>query len=537
MTNKKIYFDNSGQDYILDGVKKLAYAVGSTLGPGGRNVILENNGYPLTTKDGVTVANNIYFSDRLENIGAQMIKQAAQKTCLDAGDGTTTATILSCAILEEGKKYLLNGINPIDVSRNITKAVSVILDYIEKNILIKDIKDDMLKHIAMVSSNWDDTLANIVYEAVKAVGKDGAINVIPSNDDKTWLKLEKGIKFNRGYISSYFVNNKEKSIVEMDNPYIMLYRGELKDISNIMPILQSVHKENSNLVIVADKFSDNVISNIIQNIPRGLKVSCMKAPWFKDMRVDTMNDLSIYLGTSYINGNSLTSDEMTLSTLSLSDLGRCEKFISSSDRSVFVGGKGDEENIKLKLKELNDNIKNNDAISDLTRENMKLRVKQLMGVMATINVGGATEIECSEKRDRIDDAIRAVQSAMEGGVVPGGSYALIKASNCTKLQKMMKKNDVSGMAAKIIEKAIKAPFKLMMKNAGEEEMTDIIMNKITKSNKKNYGYNIKSKKLENLVAAGVLDPYKVTKSALINSSSIANSILTSLAVITEDVIQ
>lgn len=533
MSAKDIRFGENTIKTLIDGVNILADAVGSTLGPGGRNVIFKNYGWPYITKDGVTVARQIELPNEFNNIGAQMVKQVANRTCEDAGDGTTTATILAQAILNEGFKYLVSGNNPIDIQRGITKVVDIIIDYIKNNI-VQSIDGDIekIRNVATVSANWDSEIGNIVGDAVAAVGVNGAIHIENARSVKTRLDLVEGINFDRGLdgTAPHFINNQIKRNVEMEDPYILLYKGHLKSFRNLIPLLEQVMKASAELVIIADGYEPDVLSSLVANKQSGkLKVVAIKAPHYSDLRMDTMEDLAFVYGTEYIDeqfGNK------TLAQLSLADLGRCKKVIIDAKRSSFMGNNVSREEIESRinaLKELKENKKND----QLFIANADIRIAQLNGHIGTIHIGAATEVEYNEKYDRIDDALKATRAAIEEGIVPGGSYSYIKALGDKRFRKILEAKDNSGdyIAAQIIERALKAPFNRLCLNAGYIDNAPIIINKIISSEDNGMGYNVKTEKFENLWDAGVIDPFKVTRSALQNASSVASLMLTSNVVI------
>lgn len=531
MNPKDIRFGSDVIKHLIQGVNILADAVGSTLGPGGRNVIYKQNTWPYVTKDGVTVARNIELPDEFENIGARMVKEVSNKTCKDAGDGTTTATILAQAILNEGFKHIERGVNPIDIQRGINKATQVVIDYIRKNIKV-DIGNDSnkIKNIAIVSANWDEELGNLIGEAISKVGLDGAVHVVESKNSSTQLELVEGINFDRGFdgTSPYFITDHIKKNTEMVNPYIFLYNGELKSWRNIIPLLEQVSRENAELVIIAHSYTPDVLSSMIANKNAGkLKIAAIKAPYFGNKRHDIMNDLALIYGTEYFDDS---FGDKSLSQLSLSDLGRCSKVIINEKGSSFIGinvGRSVVDGHINKLKELKEGC----TIDDASEKDISDRISKLNGFIGTLYIGAPTEIEAAEKYDRADDALSATRAAMAEGIVPGGSYAYIKALKCPEFVKLCKDSNLGNyIGANIIKKALQAPLKKLFYNIGKADESAIAINKITKTSK-NIGYNIKSGKFENLIDSGVIDPFKVTRSALENAASVAGLLLTSNVVI------
>lgn len=535
MKAKDIRFGSETIKRLIRGVEILANAVGSTLGPGGRNVIYKNNGWPYVTKDGVTVARNISLPDEFENIGVQMVKEVANRTCKDAGDGTSTSSILAHAILTEGFKHIEHGINPIDIQRSINHAVEVVVDYIHKNIR-KDINDDASKimEIATVSANWDYEIGDMVGKAVSKVGIDGAVHIDNSRTSTTRLDLVEGVNFDRGLdgTSPYFINNQVKRNVEFENPYILLYRGTMKSFRNLIPLLEQVMKNNAEIVIIADGYEPDVLSSLVANKQSGkIKVAAIKAPHFSDLRIDTMNDLAIAYGTEVIDeqfGNKI------LSQVSLADLGRCKKVIIDAKGSSFIGVNVAREIIDNHIKVLKEQRTDLDETS-LLYTNLTKRIAQLTGYIATIYIGASSEIEFEEKYDRLDDALRATRSALEEGIVPGGSYSYIKAIYSPEFNSLLedKTNGASYLGACIVKNALLRPFMTLCSNAGiwEGEIYPLIKEVAENKTNDGIGYNIKTRKLENLWDAGVIDPYKVTRTALQNAASVAGLMLTSNVVI------
>lgn len=534
MKPKDIQFGSDVIKRIIKGVNTLAEAVGSTLGPGGRNVIYKSNGWPYLTKDGVTVARNIELSDEFENIGVQLVKDVANRTCKDAGDGTSTSTVLAASILKHGLKYIENGINPIDIQRSINKAVNIVIDYIQNNIK-KDINNDFekIKNIATVSANWDEEIGTVVGEAISKVGLDGAVHRDKSYASSTRVDLVEGINFERGFdgTSPYFINDSAEQNCKFDNPYILLYKGTMKSFRNLIPLLEQVMKNSAELLIIADGYEPDVLSSLIANKQTGkLKVAAIKAPYFAELRKDTMDDLAMMYGTTVIDeqfGNKI------LTQLSLEDLGRCKKIIIDSKGSSFIGTNCERNIIDEHINKLKSQREKFDTGSP-NYENITKRINQLNGYIATIYIGGITEVEYEEKYDRVDDALQATRSAIEEGIVPGGSYSYLKASNCEELINMIedKTNLADSIGASIVRHSIMFPFIKMCRNAGISDLYCYKQyNTIMESENNGIGYNIKTKKMENFWETGVIDPFKVTRVALQNAASIAGLVLTSNVVI------
>lgn len=537
MAAKDIKFGSGVIQRLIKGVNTLADAVGSTMGPGGRNVIFKNHGWPLVTKDGVTVARQIELPDEFENIGAQMVKQVANRTCKDAGDGTTTATVLAQCILNNGFKHLIAGVNPIDLQRSINKSVEAIIDYIREEIR-EEIGNDKerIRQIANVSANWDSEIGDIVGEAISAVGLDGAVIVEDTLGYETSLNLVSGIKFDRGFggTSPYFVNNQSKNNVEMKNPYIFLYRGTLNNTRNLFPLLEKLSKADNGgpaeFVIIADGYEPEVLSTLIANKNLGrLKPAVIKAPHFGDFRIDTMNDLALLFNTVYFDEN---FGNTPLAQVTLDMLGHCEKVIINEKYCSFIGFKASPDTIQERIKEVKER-KNDRDLDDITIANIDQRVAQLNGYVATISIGGSTDVEVIEKHDRVDDALHATRAAVEEGIVPGGSYSYITAASRSKKFKELLEStdDIERAGAQIVRLALEGHFKRLLLNAGKVDSMSSILETIKSNETPGYGYNVKTDKFENLFESGVIDPFKVTRSALQNAASVAGLMLTSEVVI------
>lgn len=537
---KSITFGSEALTEIAKGVEILAKTVGSTLGPGGRNVIFENLGYPLVTKDGVTVASQIELSQKLQNIGAQMVKQVAKKTCDDAGDGTTSSVVLANAIVQQGLKVLSTGVNPIEVQRGIIKAIDAVIEYIEKNIKI-DVEDDVKKimQIAKVSANWDEELAEVIANSITEVGINGAIRLDENRGYQTKYTIVDGLQFDRGYVTAYFINNQAKQICEMDKPHVMFYAGELRDPEALLPILKETKREKANLFIIAEKFEEDVLRQLAMSKAKsGVSVCAIKAPHYKDMCYDSLQDICILMGGVFIDPNN--PESVSLEDVRLKHCGRCDKVTCSLQRTSFVGFGNypdeharDEWKIRLdaRIKEI-DELAKDETADKLPRENAKLRLKQINAKAAIISIGASSEVEYNEKLDRADDALRATRCAMTEGVVPGAGYCYLKATKCDGLTKLLSSPVVGEqVGAKIIQKVLTVPFKKLLTNAGMEDEIGGIMSKVISGSK---GFNLKTKKFEDLIESGVLDPWMVTKSALRNAGSVAGLILTSEAIVSDE---
>lgn len=537
---KSITFGSEALTQVAKGVEILAKTVGSTLGPGGRNVIFENLGFPLVTKDGVTVASQIELKDKLQNIGAQMVKEVAKKTCDDAGDGTTSSVVLANAIVQEGLKVLSTGVNPIDVQRGILKAIEAVVEYIEKNIKMDVVENvDKIQQIAKVSANWDEELAEVIASAITEVGINGAIRLDENRGFQTKHTIVDGLQFDRGYVTSYFINNQAKQICEMVNPYVMFYAGELRDPEALLPILKEAKINKANLFIIAEKFDEDVLKQLAMSKTRsGVSVCAIKAPHYKDMCYDSLHDISVLMGGTFIDPQN--PDCMSLEDVRLKHCGRCDKVTCSLQRTSFVGfGNYPDEskcimwknNLENRIKEIEE-LANDEEADKLPRENAKLRLKQINAKAAIIAIGASTDVEYNEKLDRADDALRAVRCAMKEGIVPGAGYCYLKSTKCDGLVKLLSSSVIGEqVGAKIIQKVLTVPFKKLLTNAGMEDEIGSIMSKVINGSK---GFNLKTKKFEDLMETGVLDPWMVTKSALRNAGSVAGMILTSEAIVADE---
>lgn len=531
---KDIIFGHDAISRLCEGVKILEETVGCTLGPGGRNVIFNTPiGFPLVTKDGVTVAREIELADKWQNIGVQMVKQVANQTCADAGDGTTTATVLAKEILSNGVTALHGNYNPISIQRGIDKAVDTVVDYIESNIKI-DIKNnpEKVRDVAMLSTNWDPELGNVVAEAFLEVGLNGSIEVGDSDDRRTFVEYQDGIKLERGFINPIFASNKSTMKTDFKNPRILMLQGEFNYTSEFVNLLSTAIKENVPMVIIADSFGNDFLSFMALNMSKNpsIQVTCLKAPHYQDMRLNTMNDFAVLFDTQYFN---FSVDDIMFDEVDLSMLGTCDRVVQNSQTTTFIGHSGDEDAIQELLNEITA-LANDTEASELMRGNAQLRIRQILSKSATIRVGSSSEVENNEKRDRIDDAIHAVRAAMKEGIVPGGSYSYIKASVSKELKSLISKCSDEGerRGMEIVRQSLLAPFKRLMSNAGLEHRVYEVLSKIIKSKRQYYGFNVKKQTMCNLIDDGVVDPWAVTKSALRNASSVTGRIMSAHAVVT-----
>ena len=446
---KSIIFGSEALTQVAKGVEILAKTVGSTLGPGGRNVIFENLGFPMVTKDGVTVARQIELRDKMQNIGAQMVKQVANKTCEDAGDGTSTSCVLANAIVQEGLKVLSTGVNPISVQRGINKSIEEVIKYIESEIK-QDVEEDSekIRQIAEVSANWDTELGHVVADAIIEVGLDGGIRLAEDRGYETKYTIVDGLQFDRGYVAAQFVNNQAKQLIEMDNPYVLFYSGSLNDTEALLPLLKEAKREKANLFIIADEYDTDVMQQLVlSKIRSGVSVCAIKAPHYKDMRYDSMIDISILMGGTFI--DPYGENPIALEDVRLRHCGRCDKVICSLYKTSFSGfgnisdadkKKEWKERLDARIADIKD-LATDDEAEKLPRENAKLRLKQINAKAAIISLGASSEVEYQEKLDRADDALRAVRCAMTEGIVPGAGYSYLKATKCKGLTTLLKSTD------------------------------------------------------------------------------------------------
>ncbi|MFT4886870.1 MAG: chaperonin GroEL [Pseudohongiellaceae bacterium] len=526
MTAKEIRFSNDARVRMLKGVNVLANAVKVTLGPKGRNVILASSwGAPKVTKDGVTVAKSIDLADRFENMGAQMVKEVASKTASIAGDGTTTATVLAQAILREGNKAISAGFNPMDLKRGIDAAVKAATVELKK--LSKPCNDNKgIGQVATVSANWNTDIGDILARAMEKVGKDGVITVEEGKSLETELDLVEGMQFDRGYMSPYFVSNPDKMLVELEDPYVLLYDKKISKVSDILPVLESVAKAGRSLLIVAEDIESEALATLVVNNLRGIvKVCGVKAPGFGDRRKDMLEDLAV------LTGGTLISEElgMSLDTADIQDLGGAKRIVISKDSTTIVNGAGKKKTIDARVQQIRTGIEK--TSSDYDREKMQERLAKLAGGVAVIKVGAATEIEMKEKKDLVDDALHATRAAVEEGIVPGGGLALIRAADAIK-DKVETLNADQKIGVSIALRAMEEPFRQIIANAGVD--ASVVLNKV-RSKKGNYGYNAQTEEYGDMLAAGIIDPTKVTRSALQNAGSIAGLMLTTEVMISDKV--
>ncbi len=520
---KQIIYDEEARIALMNGVNRLADTVKITLGPKGRNVVLDKGfGSPTITNDGVSIAKEIELSDPFENMGAQLIKEVATKTQDKAGDGTTTATILTQAILKEGIKNLAAGANPIEIKKGIDKAVKKVVDYLKsKSIPVKD-KDTIMK-VATVSANNDPEIGKLIADALEKVGNNGVITVEEAKSLETTLTVVEGMQFDKGYVSPYMVTNSEKMEAELENPYILITSEKISSMKDIVNILEMVAGEGKPLLIIADDLEGEALATIVINLLRGvLKVVAVKAPGFGDNQKEMLEDIAILTG-----GKAITEDKgIKLESISLDYLGKAKKVRITKDSTTIIDGLGDKKEIQERVKLIESQIKVTD--SDFDKEDLQKRLGRLSGGVAVINVGSATETEMKEKKDRIDDALHATRAAVEEGVIVGGGVALLKAAK--ELDGVNAESDQK-IGVEIVKRALQYPLKQIAINAGEEGA--VIVKRVIDEKNDNIGFNAKTGEFEDLIKAGVIDPTKVARSALQNAGSIASMVLTTEALVTE----
>jgi chaperonin GroEL len=523
MAAKQLVFDESARQSLLKGVSKLARAVTATLGPKGRNVVLDKKfGSPTVTKDGVTVAKEIELEDPYENMGAQMVREVASKTSDTAGDGTTTATVLAEAIFREGLKHVTAGANPIGIQRGINKAVEAAVANLDK--IAKKVKDkEEIKQVATVSANWDTTIGEIIADAMDKVGKDGTITVEEAKSIETTLDVVEGMQFDKGYLSPYFVTNAETMEAKLEDGYILNYEKKISSLKDLLPILEKVAKLGKPLLIIAEEVEGEALATLVVNKLRGtLNVAAVKAPGFGDRRKAMLEDIAILTG-----GKCITEDlGIKLENVTLEDLGRAKSIVIDKENTTIVEGNGKSSEIQGRVNQIRRQIE--ETTSDYDREKLQERLAKLAGGVAVINVGAATESEMKEKKARVEDALHATRAAVEEGIVPGGGVALLRCLNA--IEGVKGANEDEQIGVDIIRRAIEYPSKHLAMNGGYEG--SVVVQEI-KKRKGNEGFNAATGDYEDLVKAGVVDPKKVTRSALQNAASIAGLLLTTECLITE----
>lgn len=523
MAAKELAFSTDARQRMLRGVNILAEAVKVTLGPKGRNVVLPKSfGAPTITKDGVSVAKEIELKDNFENMGAQMVKEVASQTSDEAGDGTTTATVLAQAMLVEGLKAVAAGMNPMDLKRGIDKAVITTVEALKK--LSKPCSDTKaIAQVGTISANSDEAIGAIIAKAMEKVGKEGVITVEDGSGLENELDIVEGMQFDRGYLSPYFINNQQNMSCELENPYILLVDKKISNIRDLLPVLEGVAKSGKALLIIAEDVEGEALATLVVNTIRGIvKVCAVKAPGFGDRRKAMLQDIAILTSAKVI------SDEVGLSLEStkMDDLGSAKRIISTKDNTTIIGGSGKSKDIQARITQIRAEIDN--TTSDYDREKLQERLAKLAGGVAVIKVGAATEIEMKEKKARVEDALHATRAAVEEGVVPGGGVALIRALSATK--DLKGDNSDQNMGITIVRRAMEAPLRQIVSNAGAEP--SVVVDKVA-SNKGSYGYNAATNEYGDMLEMGILDPTKVTRTALQNAASIAGLMITTECMIAE----
>ena len=514
---KDIKFDIEARDGLKRGVDALANAVKVTLGPKGRNVIISKSfGGPTVTKDGVSVAKEIELQDPLENMGAQMVKEVASKTNDLAGDGTTTATVLAQAIVKEGLKNVAAGANPMDLKRGIDKAVETIVAELGKQSVAVGDSSEKIKQVASISANNDDTIGDLIATAFSKVGKEGVITVEEAKGMDTYVDVVEGMQFDRGYLSPYFVTDADKMVAELSNPYVLLYDKKISNLQELLPVLEPVAQSGRPLLIIAEDVDGQALATLVVNKLRGgLKIAAVKAPGFGDRRKAMLEDIAILTGGTVIAEESGYSLENT----TLDMLGTAENITIDKDNTTIVNGSGDAENIKARVNQIKSQIET--TTSDYDREKLQERLAKLAGGVAVLYVGAASEVEMKEKKDRVDDALHATRAAVEEGIVAGGGVALVRAKAALANIKAGNADEATGI--QIINKAVESPLRTIVENAGGEG--SVVIAKVTEG-KDDFGFNAKTGEYVQMLAAGIIDPKKVTRVALENAASVAGMILT-----------
>jgi len=523
MAAKEIRFGEDARSKMVRGVNTLANAVKATLGPKGRNVVLEKSyGAPTITKDGVSVAKEIELADKFENMGAQMVKEVASKTSDNAGDGTTTATVLAQALIREGSKAVAAGMNPMDLKRGIDKAVVAAVAEL-KNISKPTADDKAIAQVGTISANSDESIGNIIADAMKKVGKEGVITVEEGSGLDNELDVVEGMQFDRGYLSPYFINNQQSMSAELDDPFILLHDKKISNVRDLLPVLEGVAKAGKPLLIVAEEVEGEALATLVVNTIRGIvKVCAVKAPGFGDRRKAMLEDMAV------LTGGTVISEEvgLQLEKATIADLGRAKKIQVSKENTTIIDGAGETGGIEARIKQIKAQIE--ETSSDYDREKLQERVAKLAGGVAVIKVGASTEIEMKEKKARVEDALHATRAAVEEGVVPGGGVALVRALQA--IGELKGANEDQNHGIVIALRAMEAPLREIVTNCGEEP--SVVLNAV-KDGKGNYGYNAATGEYGDMIEFGILDPTKVTRSALQNAASIAGLMITTEAMVAE----
>jgi chaperonin GroEL len=516
MAAKDVYFGDYSRAKMVEGVNILANAVKVTLGPKGRNVVIERSyGGPMVTKDGVTVAKEIELKDPLNNMGAQMVKEVASRTADNAGDGTTTATVLAQAIVKEGMKFVTAGLNPMDLKRGIDRATTAAVDALSAISKPCETSEEIAQ-VGSISANGDFVIGKMIADAMDKVGKEGVITVEDGKSLQDELDVVEGMQFDRGYLSPYFINNQEKQTVELDQPFVLLFDKKITNIRDLIPVLEGVSKSGKPLLIVAEDVEGEALATLVVNNMRGTVKTCaIKAPGFGDRRKAMLEDLAV------LTGGQVVAEELglTLDKTTIEHLGMAGRVEVSKDNTIIIDGAGDAEKIQARVRSIRVQIE--EATNDYDKEKLQERVAKLAGGVAVIRVGAATEVEMKEKKDRIDDALHATKAAVQDGIIPGGGVALVRARQAIQNLKGLNSDQDAGIA--IVLRAMEEPLRCIVSNAGES--ADVVLNAVANGTG-NYGYNAATEQYCDMVQAGVIDPTKVAKTALINAASVAGLLLT-----------
>src|SRR5499425_1386618 len=524
MPAKIVRFGQESREKILKGVNILADAVTVTLGPKGRNVVLEKSfGAPTVTKDGVTVAKEIELEDKFENMGAQMVREVASKTSDIAGDGTTTATVLAAAIVKEGSKAVAAGMNPMDLKRGIDLAVEAVVEDLKKHSKAVTSNEEIAQ-VGTISANGDSEIGRFLAEAMKKVGNEGVITVEEAKSLETELEVVEGMQFDRGYISPYFITNADKMRTEMEDPYLLIYEKKLSALNELLPLLESVVQAGKPLLIVAEDVEGEALATLVVNKLRGgLKVAAVKAPGFGDRRKAMLQDIAVLTG-----GTAISEDlGIKLENVTLNMLGRAKKVMIDKENTTIVNGAGKKSDIEARIAQIKAQIE--ETTSDYDREKLQERLAKLAGGVAVIRVGGATEIEVKERKDRVDDALHATRAAVEEGILPGGGVALLRATEA--LKRLRTQNEDQKTGVEIVRKALSSPARQIAQNAGEDG--SVIVGKLLEKEQYSYGYDAQSGEYVNMLSKGIIDPTKVVRQALQGASSVAGLLITTEAMVAE----
>jgi chaperonin GroEL len=524
MSAKQVKFSIDARDRMLRGIDTLAHAVGVTLGPKGRNVVLDKSyGAPRISKDGVTVANEIELEDKFENMGAQMVREVASKTSDTAGDGTTTATVLAHAIVREGAKAVAAGMNPMDLKRGVDLAVEAVVLDLQKNSK-KVTSNEEIAQVGTISANGDAEIGRFLADAMRKVGNEGVITIEEAKSLETELDVVEGMQFDRGYVSPYFVTNADKMRVEMDDPYILIYEKKLSGLQEMLPLLEAVVQSSKPMLIIAEEIEGEALATLVVNKLRGgLKVAAVKAPGFGDRRKAMLQDIAALTG-----GQAISEDlGITLENVTLAMLGRAKKVTIEKENTTIVSGAGKKVDIEARIHQIKAQIEETD--SDYDREKLEERLAKLAGGVVVIRVGGATEVEVKERKDRVDDAMHATRAAVEEGILPGGGVALLRATEA--LKKVRTQNDDQKVGVEIVRKAIQSPARQIAHNAGEDG--SVIVGKILEKDQYSFGFDAQNGEYVNMMSKGIIDPTKVVRAAIQNAASVAGLLITTEAMVAE----